>query len=82
METFAIISSEKLEQLLNDVAEIKDSLTGPSSALNEYVTVNELRKKLGISHTTVWRYEKEGKLLPKVIGNQKLYKLSDSIHNK
>jgi DNA-directed RNA polymerase specialized sigma subunit len=67
------LSEEKLQELLTHAAE-----EGAKKALKKqyegWLTEDEVIKELGVSRTTIWRYEKKGLLQTNDrIGNQKKY---------
>lgn len=89
MNEIAIIPKEEFEQLKNDVRMLIEMMQKRNSILSEYVTEEELTEKLKDpetgsrpSPTTLWRWRKNGQLpKPISIGDKKLYRVSDLIHN-
>jgi|TARA_R110000796_G_scaffold227444_3_gene344205 hypothetical protein len=66
-----------IESQLNTIIE-KDSQppTKEKEFLSEYISKNEVRGKLA-SSSTLWKYEKEGKISVYGIGGKRFYKKSE-----
>ena len=58
---------------------IESKLQGfkPRPEKKEYITRDETAKLLNVTHTTLWRYAKSGKLIPYNFANKVYYKLSE-----
>lgn len=58
---------------LNTVVEEIDRIES-TPTLDDLVSESNVRKKLGISRSTIWRYEKSGLLRPVWVGATKMYR--------
>jgi hypothetical protein len=82
MAVALIISQEQIESLFADVQFIKDHLQSSkiTPAADDLITESTLFEKLGNpDKSTVWRWEKKGRLKPIKIGNSKMYRISDLV---
>lgn len=74
------ITSEDFEILKSDIQAIKTALLNKTPQSEDLITEEVLYQKLGNPNkSTVWRWEKKGKLKPIKIGNSKMYRISDLI---
>lgn len=60
-----------LEWTLEMQAKIKEAMPG------ETLDVSEVKKMLGVSPQTLWRWQKNGYLVPFKIGRERYYRKSD-----
>ena len=74
-----VISALDFENILRDV--ITEVLEEREEAQAEkYLSSNQTAKLLGVSKSTLWRWEKENYLVPIRVGNKLRYKESDVKH--
>jgi hypothetical protein len=83
METqeIIVVSTQQLSQIIEDAVckaiskyENKDKTTSPEI---EYLTPEEVAKRLNISLVTLWTYDKKGITKPLRMGNLKRYRKGD-----
>lgn len=70
MENLILLNKDDLKEMLS---EIFKEMNLCEAAKDEVLTATELRGKLGISHSTLWRWEKCGLVKPKRIYRKKYY---------
>jgi len=86
MDIEHILSSGANVQLIVNPADLREySIKLIDSVLKKddqnskesFLTTNEAAQYLGVTYTTMWRYEKNNYLVPIRIGGRKRYRLSD-----
>ncbi len=82
METSTILNSISAEQintlfqgLTNQIKELKENFEPVKPT--EYLTRNEVAEMLKVDLSTLWLWQKKGKLIPVGLGNRVYYRRSD-----
>jgi predicted DNA-binding transcriptional regulator AlpA len=82
METTTILNNVSAEQiknlfkgLENQLKELKENFE--PKVPSEYLTRNEVAEMLKVDLSTLWNWQKKGKLIPVGLGNRVYYKRSD-----
>lgn len=68
-----VISPEQLGEVVKKVVE-EISTEKKDTSMEKFLTVNEVVSNLGVSRTTLWRWEKYNYLTPIRVGTKVLYK--------
>lgn len=77
---FYMISEEQLNQMITyAILEAKEQVEKERKNAEEVATIgrNEAAAKLRVSVQTLWRWERDGHLVPKRVGRRVLYLKSD-----
>lgn len=71
-----MISAADLERILRNL--VNDLISEREEVKKEtYISANQVSNLLGVSKSTLWRWEKENYLVPVRIGNKLRYKESE-----
>lgn len=71
-----IISAADLERILRNL--VNDLISEREEVKKEtYISANQVSNLLGVSKSTLWRWEKENYLVPVRVGNKLRYKESE-----
>ena len=71
-----MVSAADLERILRDL--VNDLISEREEVKKEtYISANQVSNLLGVSKSTLWRWEKENYLVPVRIGNKLRYKESE-----
>ena len=71
-----MISAADLERILRDL--VNDLISEREEVKKEtYISANQVSNLLGVSKSTLWRWEKENYLVPVRVGNKLRYKESE-----
>lgn len=77
---FYMITEDQLKQMItNAILEAKEQAEEERKNAEEVAAMsrNEVAAKLCVSHATLWRWARDGYLVPKKIGRRVLYLKSD-----
>lgn len=74
MENILLVNKDDLREILS---EIISQMNLCETVKDEVLSAAELRGKLGISHSTLWRWEKCGLLKPQRIGRKKFFSVNE-----
>ena len=80
-----VLSTRNIDDFISDVAnEVVKKITGSNVEVSaktypkdEFQTRKQVREKYRISASTLWRWEKEGRIRSMGIGGKRWYKASD-----
>lgn len=81
-----IIRTQNNVQLVVNAADLKEAILEWAREMqakikeampDETLDVSEVKKKLGVSPQTLWRWQKSGYLVPFKIGRERYYRKSD-----
>jgi|YNPBryunderm2012_1023409.scaffolds.fasta_scaffold128140_1 predicted DNA-binding transcriptional regulator AlpA len=67
---------KKLNYICNQLEALQNAIPTPAKD-NKLISDEELCEWLDVSKTTLWRYEKAGKIRPMKIGRTKMYDLDE-----
>ena len=71
-----MISAADLERILRNL--VNDLISDREEVKKEtYISANQVSNLLGVSKSTLWRWEKENYLVPVRVGNKLRYKESE-----
>lgn len=71
-----MISASELERILRNL--VNDLISEREEVKKEtYISANQVSNLLGVSKSTLWRWEKENYLVPVRVGNKLRYKESE-----
>ena len=74
-----MISAADLERILRNL--VNDLISEREEVKKEtYISANQVSNLLGVSKSTLWRWEKENYLVPVRVGNKLRYKESEVKH--
>lgn len=76
MKSMYIMSADDLESVIYKIIQDKGEKS-KSKKDEEFLTIKEVIRKLGVSRTTLWRWEKNGYLTPIRVGNKVRYNSSE-----
>ena len=72
-----MISAADLERILRNL--VNDLISEREEVKKEtYISANQVSNLLGVSKSTLWRWEKENYLVPVRVGNKLRYKESEA----
>lgn len=74
-EVIPMLSDEQLQEMADMIlpkveGEPNRGIPAPK---RDFLTIDQMATMLNVSRSTLWRYEKSGKLKPVLIGNKKVY---------
>ena len=80
MKNSIMFTLADLKEAINQVLDERgNAVSKAESQKDEFVTRKELCKLIGVSNVTLWRMEKEGRIIPTKVGNKNVYNKAEVV---
>lgn len=80
MNNMVMFNLDDLKEAINQVLDERgNAVSKAESQKDEFVTRKELCKLIGVSNVTLWRMEKEGRIIPTKIGKKSVYNKAEVV---